>query len=359
MNQTRTVLGLLVIIFFAIPILFAMIWAVGLTQAVVSSKMLSELPREIITEIPDLVDEVFLAAKDQNSQLDPDTRTWLTAVAGVAKTPKELLAETGLNDWLEKELSISLRTVGDILNGKTEVRDVWLNMRPLKQALNHPAMELYITQVLEKLPVCSPEQSKAWEQIIQDQGHYDSLPPCRPEAALNTNAAASIRSQITRDIPDEINFFKNSHFPYHKINIAKTVVSFTYLLFLIPALFIFLGAIIAARCKSHFFRWSGAVTLIGGGLALGLATLVKQIIPWSTHFNPGSFSSHWHWLHWNDVIGDHLGGVALIFTRHLVAPVIAVAGAVCVVGLLLFAFSFTFSREPEAKVQPPQQPQAS
>lgn len=46
MNQTRTVLGLLIMIFFAIPALFGIIWAVGLTQAVVSSKMLSELPRK-------------------------------------------------------------------------------------------------------------------------------------------------------------------------------------------------------------------------------------------------------------------------------------------------------------------------
>jgi hypothetical protein len=357
MNQTRTVLGLLIMIFFAIPALFGIIWAVGLTQAVVSSKMLNELPREIIAEIPDLVDGVLLAAKDENIQMNAESRTWLTAIAGVATTPNELLRETGLNDWLEKELSESLRTVGNILNGKTEARNVWLNLRPLKQALNHPAMELYITQVLEKLPVCSSEQASTWERIIQDQSHYDSLPPCRPEASLNINATALIRSNFTRDIPDEINFFKNSHFPSHRINIAKTVMSFTYLLFLIPALFILFGALVAAGRKSHFFRWSGTVTMIGGGLALGLATLVKQIIPWSMHFSQGQYSSHW--LHWNDVIGNHLEGVILIFTRHLVAPVIAVAGAVCVVGLLLFAFSFTFHSEPDVKVQSPQQPQAT
>lgn len=357
MNQTRTVLGLLIMIFFAIPALFGIIWAVGLTQAVVSSKMLSELPREIIAEIPDLVDGVLLAAKDKNIQMDPETRTWLMAVAGVATTPKELLAETGLNDWLEKELSESLRTVGDILNGKTEARNVRLDLRPLKQALNHPAMERYITQVMEKLPVCSSEQIQTWEQTIQDRDRYDSLPACRPEADLNANAAASVRSRITRDIPDEINFFESSHFPYRKINIAKTVISFTYLLFLIPALFIFLGALIAARCKSHFFRWSGAITMIGGGLALALATLVKQIIPWSMRFTPGQYSSNW--LHWNDMLGDHLGNIVLVFTRHLVAPVISVAGAVCVVGLLLFAFSYTFNREPEANVQVPQPPQAT
>ena len=162
---------------------------------------------------------------------------------------------------------------------------------------------------------------------------------------------------MTRDIPDEVNFFKNSHFPHRRINIAKTVMSFTYLLFLIPAVFIVLGALVAARGKSHFFRWSGAVTMIGGGLALGLATLVKQIVPWSMHFHPGHYSSHW--LHWNDLIGDQLGSIALIFTRHLVAPVITVAGAVCVVGLLLFAFSFTFSRETEGSAPAPQPPQAS
>jgi hypothetical protein len=336
MNQTRTVLGWLIMIFFA---------------------MLNELPREIIAEIPDLVDGVLLAAKDENIQMNAESRTWLTAIAGVATTPNELLRETGLNDWLEKELSESLRTVGNILNGKTEARNVWLNLRPLKQALNHPAMELYITQVLEKLPVCSSEQASTWERIIQDQSHYDSLPPCRPEASLNINATALIRSNFTRDIPDEINFFKNSHFPSHRINIAKTVMSFTYLLFLIPALFILFCALVAAGRKSHFFRWSGTVTMIGGGLALGLATLVKQIIPWSMHFSQGQYSSHW--LHWNDVIGNHLEGVILIFTRHLVAPVIAVAGAVCVVGLLLFAFSFTFHSEPDVKVQSPQQPQAT
>lgn len=356
MNQTRTILGLLIMIFFAIPALFGIIWAVGLTQAVVSSKMLSELPREVISEIPDLVDGVLLAAKDENIQLDPDTRIWLTAAAGVATTPKELLKESGLNDWLEMELTGTLRTVSDILNGKTEARNVWLNLRPLKQALNHPAVERYISQVLEKLPACSPDQAETWGRIIADQDHYDDLPPCRPDASMNINAAASIRNSFTRDIPDEINFFKNSHFPYRRINIAKTVMSFTYLLFLIPALFILLGALVAARCKSHFFRWSGAITMIGGGLALALATLVKQIIPWSMRFNHGQYPSHW--LHWNDVIGDQVGGIALIFSRHLVSPVITVAGAVCVVGLLLFAFSFTFNKE-EVNVQSPQQPQAS
>jgi hypothetical protein len=357
MNQTRTILGLLIMIFFAMPILFGIIWAVGLTQAVVSPKMLNELPREIIAEIPDLMDGILLAAKDEKVEFDPNTRTWLTAIAGVATTPRELLKETGLNDWLEKELSGTLRTVGEILNGKTEAREVWLDLRPLKQALNHPAMERYFVQVVENLPVCTPEQGKSWQQEVQGPANNNELPPCRPEAVTSIDTVTSIRGNITRDIPDQVNFFKNSRFPYHRVNIAKTVMSFTYLLFLLPAVFILVGALIAARCKSHFFRWSGAVTMIGGGLALGLSTLVKQIVPWSMNFKPGQYSSHW--MHWNDVLGDQLGGIFQIFSRHLVAPVITVAGAVCVVGLLLFAFSFTFTREPEVNTPAPQQPQAS
>jgi len=356
MSQTRTVLGLLIMIFLAIPILFGIIWAVGLTQAVVSERMLSELPREVIAEIPGLVDGILLAAKDENADMDPDSRAWLTAMAGVAKTPSELLKETGLNDWLEKELTESLRTVGDILNGRTEARSVWLDLRPLKQALNHPAVELYLTQVMERLPACTPEQAEAWETRIREADHFDELPSCRPEAGISPSVSASIRGSLTRDIPDEVNFFKNSRFPRHRINIAKTVSSFSYLLFLIPALFIGLGALVAARSKSHFFRWSGAVTLIGGGLALGLATMIKQIVPWSLRVNPEQYS--WQWQHYHGLIGDQMGSLALIFSRHLTAPVIAVAGAVCVVGLLLFAFSYTFTQRHEASV-PAQQPPAS
>lgn len=357
MNQTRTVLGLLIMIFFALPILFGIIWAVGLTQAVVSSKMLSELPREVISEIPDLVDAALLAAQDENSQLHPDARIWLKAMAGVAKTPRELLRETGLNDWLEKELSDSLRTVGDILNGKIEARNVRLDLRPLKQALNHPAMGLYISQMLENLPECTPEQTELWQEIIREPDHSVELPPCRPAAASSVDASIVIRGNMIRDIPDQVNFFKSGHFPHRRINIARTVMSFTYLLFLIPAAFIFLGALVAARGKAGFCRWSGVTTMIGGGLALGLATFVKQVIPWSAHYRPGPFTSHW--LRWNDLLGEQLGSIALVFTRHLVAPVISVAGAVCVVGLLLFAFSFTFNREPASNVPAPQQPQAS
>ena len=134
MKQTRTIFGLLIMILFAVPILFGVIWAVGFTQAVVSQKTLSQLPGEIIAEIPELLDGMMLAARDENSDMDYDTRTWLNAMAGAGTAPKDVMKETGLSDWLQKELTGSLATIGDILNGRSAARDVWLDMRPLKAA---------------------------------------------------------------------------------------------------------------------------------------------------------------------------------------------------------------------------------
>jgi hypothetical protein len=357
MNQTRNILGSLIMIFIAIPILFGVIWAVGFTQALVSPKTLSQLPGEIIAEIPDLMDGMMLAARDENSDLDYDTRTWLRAVANTSPAPKQLLEETGLNDWLKKELSGSLQTLGAIMNGKTAARDIWLDLRPLKSALSHPAMERWLTQVMEKLPPCSSNQTQDWERIMLSESHFDSLPPCRPEAMPGKTAVTYIHGQITRDIPDQVNIMENAHFPHGKFNIAQTVISFTYLLFLIPVAFIALGALVAARSKSQFCRWSGAATMIGGGLVLAMSSLVKGVVPWALRIGPVNYSSPW--MHWQEAISDHLGGLMLVISRHFFSPVTTVAGTVCVVGLLLFAFSYTFTREAESKTKIPQQPQAS
>jgi hypothetical protein len=352
MNQARTFLGLLIMIFFAVPILFGIIWAVGITQAVVSQKTLSELPGEIMAEIPELLDGMFLAARDENTDMDYDTRTWLNAVAGASVTPREVMKETGLNDWLEKELNGSLRTLADILNGRSSARNVWLDMRPLKSAFSHPAMERWLTEVMEKLPACSLGQSEAWERLLESENGYDSLPPCLPEGTGGPAAAAIIRARITRDIPDRVNILENAKFPRGRFNAAKTVTSFMYLLFLVPAGFIVLGALIGARSRSHFFRWSGAATMAGGGLVLALSSLVKGVIPWAMRIGPLEYPSQW--THWHEVFADHASGLAMIISRHFMTPVITVAGAVCVVGLLLFAFSFTFSSEPATYPRPPQ-----
>ncbi|MDD8012424.1 MAG: hypothetical protein PHX05_03000 [Acidobacteriota bacterium] len=343
MNHARTIFGLLIMIFIAVPVLFGIIWAVGFTQAVVSPKTLAELPDEIIAEVPGLLDGMMLAAHDQDSDMDYATRTWLNAVAAAGITPKQVLKETGLESWLQKELTGSLASLGEIMNGKRHERAVWLDMKPLKSAFSHPAMENWLTRVLENLPPCSAGEEEAWARVLSTRGDYDSLPPCRPRATQGSAVAAIIRDRVARDIPDRVNIMENSDFPRGNFNMARTVTSFAYLLFLIPAVFILLGALVGARSKSHFFRWSGAATMAGGGLVLALSSLAKGVVPWALRIGPLEHPSQW--AHWQGVFADHAEGLALVVSRHFMSPVITVAGGVCVVGLLLFAFSFTFSGE--------------
>lgn len=356
MKQARTLFGLLIMIFIAVPVLFGIIWAVGFTQAFVSEKTLAQLPGEIIAEVPGLLDGMMQAARDENSDMDYDTRTWLNAMAAAGTTPRQLMRETGLDGWLEKELTGSLAALGRIMNGKSSARSVWLDMRPLKAALAHPAMAAWLTRVLENLPACSAGESEAWSRVLAREDSCDSLPPCRPGAAPGNDAtavAAAIRERADRNIPDRVNIMENARFPRHNFNVARTIDSFAYLLFLIPALFIILGALIGGRGKTGFFRWSGVATMTGGGLVLALSSLAKGIIPWAMRVGPLDYRYSSHWMHWHEAFAEHAGGLALVVSRHFMSPVITVAGGVCIVGLLLFAFSFTFTRAEAPKPQAP------
>jgi hypothetical protein len=67
MNAARKTIGALIIIIFGLPTLFAMIWAVGLIRATVSPEFMSDLPREIIAEVP-LTDEISGGPGQQRCQ---------------------------------------------------------------------------------------------------------------------------------------------------------------------------------------------------------------------------------------------------------------------------------------------------
>jgi len=276
--------------------------------------------------------------------MDYDTRTWLNAMAAAGATPRQLLDQTGLNAWLETELRGSLAETGRILNGRSRASSVWLDLRPLKQAFGHPAVEAWLAGVLENLPRCSAAETEAWTRALAAGAEVESLPPCRPETAEAATLAALIRDRAGRDIPDRVNLLENARFPRRNFNLARTVDSFAYLLFLIPALFIALGAWVGGRGWPGFLRWSGAATLAGGGLVLALSSLVKGVVPWALSTGPADFSYSSHWLSWHEAFADHAGALAEVVSRHFLSPVTAVAGGVCVVGLLLFAFSFTFKR---------------
>jgi hypothetical protein len=52
MDTARRLIGLLLIVFLGLPTLFGIIWAVGMIKASVSAEFLTDLPREIIADLP-------------------------------------------------------------------------------------------------------------------------------------------------------------------------------------------------------------------------------------------------------------------------------------------------------------------
>lgn len=343
MDSFRKIIGVLFMVFIALPTLFAVIWAVGMTKAVVSPEFLSDMPREIIKEIPQHVDEMIKEMQDEEFTTDQDARAWIKAIAQADTSPKELMEEIGLLNWLQNELSASLQDLGDILRGEIEPKQITLNMRPLKEALQHKAIDRYIMKLIENFPPCGLEQLEEW----RDE-HDDSLPACRPDPQIVEEALREWRRDVEHDIDDEVELFEDARFLPRGLSTARTVVSLTYLLFLIPAAFIAFGALIGASSKVGFLQWSGISTIIGGIVPLGLAFFTKKIVPLAIKWFPYEYTNHDLSIQFQEMLVDKVGGIMTTVVDQLFSPVIAVAGTVCVIGIVLYALSFVVT-QPEAE----------
>jgi hypothetical protein len=354
MNGVRKAIGVLIIIFIGIPALIAIIWAVGLTRAVVSPEFLSEMPREIITKIPDLLEETLEAVDREDVIQDEEARKWVRAVADADTTPKELLEKIGIMDWLKIELSQSLEDIGQILKGKMSPRPVVLNMRPLKAALRHEGIDHYLKEILGKLPVCTDEQTREWvEAVVAERPFKHEAPPaCRPPdlvKAVELLRAAWIEE--VDEIPDEVDLIEADEwdfYPHHGINITHLVVSLTYLLFFIPAVILLVASLIGASSGSGILRWVGISTLIGGGLAFGLSKLVGKMVQWGIGVGPIGYSYSdvdFPFEEVGEIFIEKTGDIILLVIDRLFSAVNTVAGTVCIVGIVLIALSYLVTRD--------------
>ena len=350
MNSARKIIGVLIMLFFALPILFGIIWAVGMTKAVVSPEFLSDMPREFIAEVPQFVDDMLEAMQEEDFTTNENARAWLKAIREAGTTPKELMEEIGLLGWMQNELSASLQDVGDILRGEMEPKQITLNMRPLKEALRHKAIDQYIKNLLGKFPPCDLDQVESWQGSDWDDDMFDSLPACQPDPLIVSEALQDWRSDIDYDIPDEVDLFEGARFLPRGLSTARTVVSLTYLLFLIPAAFIAIGALIGASSRQGFLQWTGITTIIGGLIPLGMAIFAKKIVPLALHWAPYDYS-HEFSIQFQEMVLDKVGGLMSILFDRLFSPVIAVAGTVCIVGIILYALSFAVTQASTEQVR--------
>ena len=350
MNTARKIIGALVIIFFGLPILFGVVWAVGLIRATVSPEFISDLPREIIAEVPRLTDEIFTAAQDKEFITDEGTRAWFQAASKTGIAPRDLLAKTGLLDWMENELSASLKDVGQVLKGERRPREIRINLQPLKNGLLHPEFDAFLRATLQNLPACDARGDESWLQFALTTSGHRRLPACRPSLATGDDVLRAVRAEVVDDLPNDVEVFGDVRgFRYFPFGLVGTVHFFSYLLFLIPAAFIFLGALIAATSPSSFLKWSGVSIFVGALPVLLLSQFTKQISHWAVKYGHFSWGERWSGeLH--DLVFDKLGWISTRIIDGLMSPVVAVAGVVCVVGIVLFAVSFSVRSEPKKRI---------
>lgn len=348
MTAVRKIIALLIIVLIGLPILFGVIWVVGLTKATVSSEFISELPQEIIREIPDIAEEIFLEGQKEKVIRDENTRAWFLAAAEAGVSPKQFLADIGLLDWLEHELSDSLDEVGEILRGERRARPITIDLRPLKDILLRDEIDQYLMRVLEQLPPCDEEGERQWQQIGRWGLENRELPACRPDMEVAREALMEWRMDAVSEMENEVEIFEDVEFiPFGLSRFVTVISSF---LFVFPALFIFIGSLIAATSPASFFRWCGVSTFLGALPALLLAFFVKYISLWGLKIAP-FYSSDWgSWSpELQELILDKTSWIPMRIIDQIFSPVVIVATIVCVLGIVLFAISLMVRNKPRSK----------
>lgn len=349
MDVFRKSIGVLIIIFIGIPTLLGIIWAVGVTKAVVTPEFLSDLPREIIEKVPGMVDEVLEEVDREDLVDDPNARAWVKAVVGAETSFKGLLRKTGLLDWLENELATSLKKLGDMLRGEIPPRTIVLNLRPLKEALRHEAIKEYFIDLLKQLPPCDEAEREDWEAAAINPRDLEDLPACRPTDLESAAQAINfVQEHEIEDIPDEVEIFEYTPSFPHGVDLIQNIIAFTYLLFLIPAVFIIIAAFIGGTGKSGVLRWMGISTIVGGILAFALSSLLKGTVPWAFGIVPESHGI----TPFEELLVGKAGDIGMLVIKQILAGVNSVAGIVCIVGVVFFALSFLLSTETPPRSKP-------
>jgi len=346
----RRVFALLIVVFLGLPTLFAAIWAVGLTRAALSPELLADLPHRVVSQLPELADDLVAAAEDGRTQVDPDSRTWLRAIARSPMKLDEALHRSGLSAWAEGELSDSLTRFGQVLRGRADPDEATLDLRPLKVALQSEALVTFSAGVTSSLPPCDAGGQVRWQNVMETG--CGEIPPCRPPEGTVAMTWKNTVARALRDMPDRVRYFHDDHpFP-PGVNWAKAAVTISALVFLLPLLLLAAGAGVAGGGWGKFLHWLGLSAVAGGLLAWGSVEIGRRAmvvgVAEGWHRGADSLFPALHWFLFQPGTGI-LATVGQIFFD----PVATVAQTTCVVGLILFAFGFFLQPKPKAPAAPP------
>jgi len=349
-SPVRKILGSFIVVLIGIPVLFATIIAVGITNSIVTPETMSDLPREIIAELPSTIDEIHDAIKEEKDIGDEKTKAIIEAIKSVNISPSKIMEDSGIFEWLHEELSESIKQFGEVLRGERKSDPIRLNMVPLKKALLHSSITSYLKDIIKNLPECEDSDVEEWKRIAftsnrSDGFDFDEFPSCRPAGLeITDNLIMMFQSRAIAEIPEDIEILDDYVDIPHDWNFMKTISTVMYALFIFPALLIFLGSLIASTSKASFFRWSGTATMIGGITAYGLGSLMENIIPISKFATKYDFSNTVS-SRFEELIILKTANITEIFVNSFFAPTTKLAGTIVIIGLIIFVLSFLMNEK--------------
>ncbi len=339
MNPARKIFGFLITIIIGVPVLFATILSIGVTQSVVSAGFLSELPTELVKKLPATLDEIYKELKIEDIETNRDIGSFFKAMKRADLPPSQILEKSGIGKWMEDELIVALKTLGSSLRGEQTKKNIVLNMTGLKLALTSNEIKSYMKKIIERLPVCQNSEND-WDRFRENED-LGEFPDCRPkDLEISDELVTNILNRLISDIPDSVTLLdRDDYFPGN-IRVPEFISSLSYFLFIFPLVFIVLGSFIADSRLKGFLRWSGTATILGGLSAYGLASFLNNMVPISEHFqNAFKFSQQFP-LRYSEVFNEKAVQFASDILNHLFKPVLSIGGTVAIIGLIIFALSF-------------------
>jgi hypothetical protein len=345
------VMGVFVLVVIAIPVLIGVIFATGLTRAATSPDFYTDLSGKVLERLPVLIEKTFEAANQPGAVEDPDTRAWVEAMHKADTRFPDMLKKTGIQKWLDEEVAGNLQRVGKVMTGEIQPDDLSMDMRPLKAALASQEMTDYLKQVLVHLPACDEAGLERWKQRLVVRRHDKPLPACNPG-----DEAVEKRAEWTAawmgQIPDEKPFFPGDHSHPVAFDAFRWVNSVMWLLFLLPALFIAIGAGFAGRGGKGFLRYSSGTLLAGGGFSWLLSGLASGWLFEALKRDPSqwSFGDNTQFLSTQagQAFVKEMSATMGAVMNDLFSPVVTLSWIVCAVGAGLLALSFLVGRNAPA-----------
>lgn len=256
-------------------VLIPAIIAVGTVRTAISAEYLSDIPREVIKQLPSLADETFKAAQEPGAMTDPNSKMWVDALAKAKLKPSELLKKLGIDDWLKNQLDVVLKGIGDLMRGKGKATDIVLDNRPLKKALTGEAFRSYLQSVLVNLPACDPLAVQDWQNAINAGDSKKPLKACNPGPQAVTMIVSRVSTSMS-ELPDQKVIVKKEDFP-PTYGVNKFASSLIWLVFLLPFVLIAFGAVMGGTGGRGILRWMGVPLLFGGAIPLFGAWAMKSV----------------------------------------------------------------------------------